>query len=394
MGKKESIFITGCGMATVAGKDLEATWSMLQYPPDKLNIDYYGEYPVGKVHIEVEKNITILQSEKRLRELDRATLLGVLTARMAYKMAGSPHCENVGVVMGSSRGATSSLEREHSKFIKNQQVSTKSSPITTSSTFATSISQDLGLNGPSLFISTACSTGLQAIGLAVSLIKSNQCDKVLAGATESCLTGFTMAQLGAVGVLTKRIIPPYLCLPMHKERSGMVLSEGSAVIFIERSPVNTTPMAAITGYGTFTERATMTGISNDGSGLASAIERALIDANLQVEDIDLIVGHGAGTIKGDNAELAAYHKIFGPTLPMLTFHKWLTGHMLAASSACSIGLSLKHLQTGKVPMPEYLEAIPTRRNEEIRNVLITAMGFGGGSSALILSKPSTVLRNT
>jgi 3-oxoacyl-[acyl-carrier-protein] synthase II len=387
---RERIFITGCGLVNHAGKDLESTWTSLQDISRKAKISYCRDMPVGRLDQLVEPLIDELQSEKHLRSFDRATLLGILAARQAYIHAGSPTTDGTAVIVGSSRGATNNLERDYSRFFNGQRLSSKSSPTTTAAVFATSIAQDLSCNGLSLSVSGACATGLQAIGLAYSLIRSNQCKSALAGATESCINEFTIAQLQAVGILTEDTIYPYLCLPMHPRRKGMVLSEGAAILYIETSPTSR-PLAMIEGFGAYTENLSMTGISDDGFGLASAIEEALKDAEMEAKDIDLIVGHGAGTPKGDASELSAYQRIFKETPVRLTFHKWLTGHMLAASPAASVGLALKHLETNQVPQPAYfkdLHLLPTEaiKDRAIEHILVTAMGFGGGACALVLSK--------
>jgi 3-oxoacyl-(acyl-carrier-protein) synthase len=149
-------------------------------------------------------------------------------------------------------------------------------------------------------------------------------------------------------------------------------------------------LARIAGYGAATETGTMTGISTDGHALQTAILQALEQAELSPSGIDLIVGHGAGTRKGDEAEFQAYRAVFGEEIPQLTFHKWMTGHMFGASAACSVALAVEHMLSRQIPAlpywPEAGTALGMRpMSRKIEAILVAALGFGGNAAALVLT---------
>jgi 3-oxoacyl-[acyl-carrier-protein] synthase II len=121
-----------------------------------------------------------------------------------------------------------------------------------------------------------------------------------------------------------------------------------------------------------------------------AIESVLKQANLKAKDIDLIIGHGASTVKGDSAEIKAYHRIFGDSkMPPIVFHKWLTGHTLGAAGGTSIALAIKHLKSNLISPHPYFQEIDDdnrkRHRPVIERVLVVSLGFGGNAAAIILS---------
>lgn len=142
----------------------------------------------------------------------------------------------------------------------------------------------------------------------------------------------------------------------------------------------------IVGFGSSTETATLAGISDSGVGLQRAIFAALNMANLTVSDIDLIVAHGSGTKKGDRAEYTAYQRVFGGRIPPLICPKWVLGHQLSASCGISLILGLEHLRINAVPKIPYDHYLNCREpTKPIQRALVSALGFGGSSSAVILS---------
>ncbi|RYZ52639.1 MAG: beta-ketoacyl synthase, partial [Proteobacteria bacterium] len=299
---------------------------------------------------------------------------------------GEDSRSRTGVMIGSSRGPTEALEKAWARHIGNQRLSPSTSPSTTASSISSVVARDLKLEGPSMALSAACSTGLYALIQGVSSLISHLSHSLIVGGVEAANTDFTLAMLKASRVLASPNSSPYPCRPGHPDRSGMVLSEGAALLHIETIR-RANSKAEIIGWGAATESATLTGVSPEGSALQRAMKNALAIADIDSCDVNLIVGHGAGTFKGDAAEVEAYKAVF-EDVPPLVWHKWCSGHMLGASAALSVMLACEHLKSGQLPPHPYMpEDHPMRAGRSLdagKIALVTSMGFGGSACAVIV----------
>lgn len=386
---RDDIYIVGRGCLTAAGSDFSSNWQALVQGIPCLKPDpIFGV--AGRLSTTAERMVDAVASRgKFLGFADRAAHLGMLAARESWMESRlDSRCVSA-IVIGSSRGTTHTLEREYERFLERGNTSAYASPASTAGSLASVLAQDLDLDGPILSVSSTCATGLVAIGTAFGLLKAGLAEQALAGACEAPLTAFTQAQLHAARVLDPSPSLLFPSRPMHPDRNGMVAGEGAACLALatgKRLHVSgALPLARIAGYGAATETASPTGISASGNVLVKAIQRAIDFAEIDPFDIDLIVGHGSGTRQGDDAEMQAYKIMFGTNrTPPLTFHKWLTGHMLGASAAFSAAIATVHLTSGQVPPLPYWD-----ETDEIRDpktVLVTALGFGGVAAALILAR--------
>lgn len=396
-----NVYVTGRGVLSPAGASFERSWFALERGKPCFTLDDDFGY-LGRLAPDGEEALAVLTLDKRLKMQDRGVLMGVVAAREAWREArGDPTLGRLrerppgrtAVIMGSSRGATGTIERELERFQARGKVGLSASPTSTAGAFASTVAQDLSLDGLSLAVSSACATGLNAIGVAYALVTSGIADHALAGGAEASLTPFTLAQLDALSVRMVRTGSAlFPCRPMHPLRSGLLAAEGAACIALSARPemLGGGPLARVAGFGAATETATLTGISADGQVLVDAVEQALEQAGLDPREVDLVVGHGAGTLKGDAAELNAYKRVFGAQMPALTFHKWLVGHMIGASAAFSAALAVRVLESGEVPGLPYADdeelGFPTKPCKRVGTVLVTALGFGGNASALVLTR--------
>ncbi len=396
-----NVYVTGRGTQSPAGASFERSWRALERGKPCFTLDDDYGY-LGRLGPDGEEALAALRLDRRLKAQDRGVLMGVLAAREAWSEARGARSAGrlaerppgrTAVIMGSSRGATGTIEREFERFSAKGTVALSASPASTAGAFASAVAQDLGLDGLSLAVSSACATGLNALGVAYALVTSGIADHAIAGGAEASLTPFTLAQLDTIGVrMSRNGSALFPCRPMHPLRSGLLAAEGAACLALSARPetLGGGPLARVAGFGAATEGATLTGISADGQVLVDAIEQALEQAGLDQSAIDLVVGHGAGTLKGDAAEITAYRRVFGVNLPALTFHKWLTGHMIGASAAFSAALAVRSLETGEVPALPYADdgelGFPTVPRRRVGNVLVTALGFGGNASALVLRR--------
>ncbi len=326
--------------------------------------------------------------EKSLKHQDPLTRLAVLLVRGMAEKNRIP--SEFGVVFGSSRGPTHRLESSIVDHHRGKKLPPLTSPTSTASSLPAAVARELGLEGPSLYVSAACSTGLHAVIQAAASVRMGLAPGMIAGGAEYSNTDYILEILKAAKVYAADHNHEYPCRPGAHDRNGMVLSEGAAALIIDADPWFP-PLGALVGWGAATEKSTLTGISTDGAVLVKAIQKALDTAGLKADDIDLIVGHGAGTKKGDAAELAAYEQIFSDRVP-IAFHKWMFGHMLGASACASLILGMHHLNQGLVPPHPYRSFGEVERGErrlhQQRHLLVTALGFGGNAAAVIVKNPA------
>ena len=318
-----------------------------------------------------------------MRRLDDTAILGYLASKAAVSERGGIS-RNAAVVYGSSRGPTNKWEEHIADFIDGQRMPAHASPMTTPNSIPASISRGLGLSGGHFYVSAACSTGLHAIGLAYVLIKSGQVPEAIAGGVEYSTTPFTHSILSSAKVLALDPLESFPHRPGSDDRNGMILGAGAASVLLSSSEGR--GFAKVAGYGSATDDGGFTGISKEAYGLQLAIRRALGDADIDARDVSFIIGHGSSTSLGDEREMEAIRAVFGVEHPKVVYHKWLTGHMLGASSASSVAFASDHLDRQTIPANPYDGDEGTTRHETIEYALIIALGFGGNAAALILRR--------
>lgn len=365
-------------------------------------------------------------SQKEIRTLDPFVQYAVAAASMAAADAGIPlhppadkagmgggnHSlfNSAGVIIGSSRGGISTIEKgfisqhpgSHSKTGRHR-LSPYLMPSTTISMAASLVAQKLGIKGHCLGISSACSSGANAIGEAFRLIKSGYAHLVLAGGSEAPLCRLCVEGYGIAGALPNQErhpgVRPSHPRPFDKARDGFVLAEGACILVLEdyeRALARDAPLyGEIIGYGNTTDAFHITQPRPEGEG--KAISMALREAGLDPYEVDYINTHGTGTRIGDVAETQAIRMIFGNKAPLIpvTAIKSMTGHMLAASGAFEIASTLMSMKEDIIPPtinldekdPECdINVITEKTPADIRIALSNSFGFGGINAVIVLRK--------
>ncbi|WP_037051146.1 beta-ketoacyl synthase N-terminal-like domain-containing protein [Psychroserpens burtonensis] len=329
------------------------------------------------------------QSNSKYRALDNSVLYAIFSARNAIKSAGWKATDNFGINIGSSRGATALFETYHEEFLKNKKAETLSSPTTTLGNIASWVAHDLQTQGPEISHSITCSTALHAMLNGIAWINSGMCDKFLVGGSEAPLTAFTIAQMQALKIYAKsdvslsavKTLYPNQALNLNKTENSMILGEGAAMACLE-SGTTENALAQIIGIGYATEILEHNAsLSTNAICFQRSMRMALGDIN--PEDIDVIVTHTPGTIKGDQAEINAITTIFCNKIPALTTNKWKIGHSLGASGLLNIEMAVMMLQHQEFIAIPYLKA---KTPKYIKYVLVNAVGFGGNAVSILLSK--------
>jgi 3-oxoacyl-(acyl-carrier-protein) synthase len=348
---------------------------------------------VGALGVDAEAALTaFLARHPRYDELDRSVKLALYAADQAAPCASDQ--SGLGVMVGSSRGATERWEEFHGAFLASNQHRAPSltSPTTTLGNLSSWVAQHVGATGPASEMSSTCSTSLYAVGTAIAWLRSGMAARFIAGGTEAPLTAFTVSQMRALRLYTKTTGAPHPCRACASDAgrtNSMVLGEGACLLLLELWPPERlrtdSCWGLIRGAGFAVESiATGTALSEQGLALRLSMERALADADL--DRVDAVVTHSPGTALGDRAELNAVRSLFGADLPVLTSNKWILGHTLGAAGALAIEYALIILRSQR--WVEYPYPVPfANRAGPIRTVLVNSVGFGGNASSLVLALP-------
>jgi 3-oxoacyl-(acyl-carrier-protein) synthase len=244
------------------------------------------------------------------------------------------------------------------------------------------VAHDLQTEGPEISHSITCSTALHAVLNGVAWLRSGMADKFLVGGSEAPLTDFTIAQMRALKIYSRSDEDyPNRALDLDKKQNTLILGEGAGVCCLEIGK-NENALAFIEGIGYATEILEHNiSISAEADCFQKSMRMALANTNLS--EVDAIVMHAPGTIKGDLTEYKAIEKVFGSQLPLLTTNKWKIGHTFGASGILSLELAilmLQHNQFVGVPFAKEQNA-----KQPIRKVLVNAVGFGGNAVSILLT---------
>ncbi len=374
-------------MASVSalGADEKEVWASYKAGKSLISPQVIGLHSalVSRIDAKHWSEIDALRDNKHYKELDPSVLLAIHVGREALAKSGWKS-QDIGINMGSSRGSTHLFEKFHEEFLDTgkQLASTLSSPTTTLGNLSSWVGHDLQAKGPTISHSIACSTALHGILNGVAWLNSGLSRYFMAGGSEASNTAFTLAQLKALRIYAEEEQPfPCRTLDPNKRSNSMVLGEAAAVFCLEkgRKPGS---LAVIEGVGFATEPLTHNiSISADAQCFQDSMRMAL--GSISPGEIDAIVTHAPGTLKGDDSELRAIEKVFGSSPPALTSNKWMIGHTLGASGAMSLELAvlmLKHQEFINIPFLEKRKA-----PERLRKIMVNAVGFGGNAVSLIVS---------
>lgn len=375
------------GSVSPLGVEPEEIWRNYLNPAHFLVSRTFGkdEAPAAPLSPSAEDFLLEVEaSSPWLKQVDRTVLLSIGAVRKALDCLGWAKGEPIGVNIGSSRGATALFEEHHRNFLRLGKTNSRTSPVTTLGNISSWVMQDLESTGPEISHSVTCSTALHALLNGVAWLNSGMSSRFIVGGSEAALTSFTFAQMKAMRIYAGNDGPyPSQALNTEKRRNSMVLGEGAAVFCLERE-VRPGALAVITGTGFATEmQVHPAAISAEGTAFQKAMSMAL--ATTDPSEVDAVVLHAPGTIKGDEAEMAAIKSIFGTNLPALTTNKWKIGHTFGASGALSLELAVLMLQKQEFIGVPYLP--PCEGPEGLKKVLVNAVGFGGNAVSVLVSLP-------
>ncbi|WP_010179017.1 beta-ketoacyl synthase N-terminal-like domain-containing protein [Aquimarina agarilytica] len=383
------ISITGFASISPLGATPKEIWNTyLQFDKHCISLHPFSEEATAIAALQTKENILlqeVKESVSHYANVDRSVLMGLFAARKAMENAGWKKGSHFGINIGSSRGATQLFETYHKEFIETQKTSTLSSPTTTLGNISSWIANDLETQGPEISHSITCSTALHSVLNGVAWLTSGLTDKFMVGGSEAPLTPFTVAQMKALKIYAQDTSAEFPCkaLDLDKKRNQMFLGEGAAVFCLEKG-ILPNANAMISGIGYATEPLTHNiSISTNADCFQKSIKMALGDTSLT--DIDAIVMHAPGTIKGDSSEYNAITHVFGKQLPFLTTNKWKIGHSFGASGALSMELAILMLTHQKaIPVPFIKN---DQYPKKLKTILVNAVGFGGNAVTIKMELP-------
>jgi 3-oxoacyl-(acyl-carrier-protein) synthase len=338
---------------------------------------------VAKLDNDSKEVVDALQeSDNKYKFLDKSVLYAMAASRKAINNAGWTHKDVFGINIGSSRGATDLFERHYQDYLKTGKAQTLASPTTTLGNISSWVAHDLQSSGPEISHSITCSTALHAVLNGVAWLRAGMADKFLVGGSEAPLTDFTIAQMRALKIYSNSTEAyPNRAFDLDKKQNTMILGEGAGVCCLEIGKKENA-LAYIEGIGYATEILEHNiSISAEATCFQKSMKMAL--QNTDLSEVDVIVMHAPGTIKGDLTEYKAIRKVFGESLPLLTTNKWKIGHTFGASGILSMELAILMMRHNRFIGVPFAEA--QKQTKPIKKVLINAVGFGGNAVSLLLS---------
>ncbi|MFC1963800.1 beta-ketoacyl-ACP synthase II [Chloroflexota bacterium] len=406
------VVATGIGIIGPLGLDAATTWQNLV--AGKSGIDYITLCDPEPLETKIAGEVKGFQpadfiSRKDAHRMDRFAQLAVGASRQAVESSGleldSTHKDYTGVIIGSGIGGLNTLYEQTKILLERgpDRVSPFLAPMMIADIAAAQVSINLGVKGPNLCTTSACSSGSDAIGAAYELIKHGDAKIMITGGTESIINPLGITAFNALKALsTRNNEPQKASRPFDAERDGFVISEGAAVLILESLEHarnrNANILAEIIAYAATADSYHVTQPLENGEGAAKAMKNALDKAGLKPENIDYINAHGTSTKLNDITETRAVKSVFGDyayKVP-ISSTKSMTGHLIGAAGASEAATCILAIQNGIIPPtinltnpdPECdLDYVPNKaRQANVTTALTNSFGFGGHNSVLIFRR--------
>jgi 3-oxoacyl-[acyl-carrier-protein] synthase II len=299
---------------------------------------------------------------KTAKRMDRFVQVGVAGGLAALQDSGfavtGENAHRIGVMLGVGLGGLNTIETFHNRLLEAgpNKVSPFSIPMLISNMAPGQISILAGLKGTNVVMTSACSSGLHAIGHAYTEIVMGRCDALISGGVESTITPMGVSGFTALKALsTRNGEPERASRPFDKDRDGFVMGEGCGIFFVESLESarkrGAKIYAEIVGFGAASDAFHITAPDENGEGLARAMQNALDEAGVKPEAITHINAHGTSTQLNDVCETRAIRRVFGKHAYNLAIcaNKSQTGHLLGGAGGVESVFTVLTLQTGMVP---------------------------------------------
>jgi 3-oxoacyl-[acyl-carrier-protein] synthase II len=403
MGGK--VVITGMGSLTAAGYGVDALWQALTTAQSA--ITPIRRFDTAKYRTRIGAEVDGDVSAKvgfHVGNMSRNAQFAVAAAAAALADSGLPTGaatdSEIGICIGSGLGGVYFCEEALTALaaVGPRGISPISVPFVEPNGVVNQIAMKWGITGRQFTVSTACSSSAHAIGLAMEMIQNGRCDAVLAGGAEATISPLIFAGFDRLRAMSARSDDDATaCRPFSRDRDGFVMGEGAAMLVLESEAHalarGATILAEVLSYASNGGAHHPVMPRPDASDVIAVMQRALDDAGLNPQDIDLINPHGTGTRLNDDTELLALRHVFGAHLPgiAVTPTKQLTGHLLGAAGALESVHLVKSIVTGTVTPVRHYDgdsgvlqiAVGAAHARPIRYALNNSFGFGNNNVSLL-----------
>ncbi|MEP7370914.1 MAG: beta-ketoacyl-[acyl-carrier-protein] synthase family protein [Nitrosospira sp.] len=401
------IVVTGMGVVSPIGTGIDQFWtaavngvsgirSIKSFDASSQRSQVAGEVPGF--------DPTTFLTTKYIEQTDRFTQLALLATKLALEDAGGLDAyapQRLAVSIGSGMGGFATFESSAMRKFRNQPIPPFTVPRTMANSAAAWIAIKHRLKGVNLTCSTACSSGANAIGMALDLLRTGRADAVIAGGAEGCVLPLTMTGFEALHALTtgSNTDPARASRPFAKGRDGFVMAEGAGMLILEREEQaklrGAKMYARLAGYGQACDATHI--VMPDMGGQVAAMQAAIMDAGMDPDSIDHINAHATSTPLGDIVETRAIKSLFGDRAGDIAINatKSMVGHSIGASAAIGSIATIMALYTGTVhPTINLDEADPEcdldytpnlAQQKNPRNGLCNAFGFGGNNASIVFT---------
>jgi 3-oxoacyl-[acyl-carrier-protein] synthase II len=409
------VVVTGIGLVTPIGNDLETTWTSLLAgkngagPITQFDVTDYAT----KFGCEVKGWDPSKWFDKReLKHVDRCLQFGVAASRMAMEDAGlgqkvpAGHEDRWGVYIGAGLGGVKTIEHTYDA-TRQKGPRHGFSPYFVTDIIINEVpgmvSIRSGATGANISHVSACSTGAHSIGEAMRAIRHGYADGMIAGGTEATISILGVGGFNAMRAMsTRNDAPEQASRPFDKDRDGFVIGEGSGILVLEdlesAKKRGARIYCEITGYAATSDAHHVAAPAPEHRGAQQCFRVALKDARLETTDIGYINAHGTSTELNDKNETIATKAVFGDHARKLAMSstKSMTGHTLGAAGGIEAGITALAVSRGvlppttnyETPDPDCdLDYIPNKpREQRVDHAMSNSFGFGGTNAALILSR--------
>ena len=408
---KRRVVITGMGVVSPIGNNVEEVWDALQ--EGRCGIGKVTHFDTSEFRAKLAGEVKDLDMEQYFtkRELkfnDRFTQFARIAAKQAYADSGLSEdtikADAFGVILGSGIGGIATIEGA-STTLKDRgpsRVSPYFIPMALINLAPGSVAIDLGAKGNVSSVVTACAASTNAIGEAFHRIRDGYEDIIAAGGSEASITPVAMAGFASMRALHEGEDPMRASIPFDAQRKGFVMGEGAGVLILEELEHALARKAniygEIVGYGSTCDANHITVPVADGSSAAKAMQMAVKDAALQMQDVDYINAHGTSTPLNDSSETLAVKKAFGKDAmkPYVSSTKSMSGHLLGASGALEAIISTLAVQNDFVPATINYQhkdeacdlnlVVNEGLHTPVHVAMSNSLGFGGHNASIIIRK--------
>ena len=406
------IVITGMGAVTPVGIGVDNYWNNLiagvsgidtikTFDSSELAVQIAGEIKDFNPSDYLEKDL--------IRKTDPFMQYAYIAAEEALKQSGlEVEPERTGIIMGTAMSgvATTAFTQEALSGASHKKVGPRFIPKILGNIAAANIAIDYNIQGPSFTVSTACSSGGDAINTAIMCMQTGKADVMLAVGAESVLCPLVIYSLANAKALSRRNDDPKTASrPFDVTRDGFVIGEGGGALVLETEEHALARGAkiygVIEGCGNTCDAHHVTAPHPEGRGAIACMKQALAEAGLTPDDIGYINAHGTATNKGDAVETGAIKSVFTGKLPFVSSTKGATGHMMGAGGITEAIACIKAIETGTLPPtinlhevdPECdgIDFVPnTAKEAKIDHAMSNAFGFGGQNSSIIVGRYESI----